>query len=115
MKMTLLCLLNTSLMVLGQILFKLGSRGQNLDSFKAIIKMMFSPVVLLALCVYGGTTVLWLYILSKVEISFAYPIQALAFPLVLIISAVLFHETIPINRWIGVLIIFLGVYIAIYQ
>ena len=115
MRTTILCLINTLLMVTGQILFKIGSRGRQLSSIKDVISMMFSPVILLALCVYAGTTVLWLFILSKTELSFAYPIQALAFPIVLIVSALLFHESIPINRWTGVAIVFAGVYIAIYK
>ena len=83
MKMTLLCLLNTGLMVTGQILFKVGSQGKTLSSISDMVRLMFSPVVLVALCLYAGTTMLWLYILSKVDISFAYPIQALAFPVVM--------------------------------
>lgn len=115
MRLTVLCLINTALMVTGQILFKIGSRGRTLASVKDILVMMFSPVILLALCIYAGTTVLWLFILNKAELSFAYPIQALAFPAVLLISSLIFHENIPLNRWLGVGIIFLGVYIAIYK
>ena len=114
-KMFMLCLLNTMLMVCGQMLFKLGSRGKNMDNLMGIIRTLFSPVVLLALCLYGGTTILWLYILSKIDISKAYSIQALAFPLVLILSSILFKEYIPVNRWIGVGIIFVGVYVAVYR
>ena len=64
MKMTLLCLLNTGLMVTGQILFKVGSQGKTLSSISDMVRLMFSPVVLVALCLYAGTTMLWLYILS---------------------------------------------------
>lgn len=115
MKMTLLCLLNTALMVCGQILFKIGSRGRELSSLLDMIKLMFSPVVLVALCLYAGTTMLWLYILSKVDISFAYPIQALAFPVVMIASAFIFHEQIPTIRWVGVIIIFIGVLLVVQK
>lgn len=113
MKMTLLCLLNTALLVAGQMLFKLGSTGREINSLASIVSLIFNPVILTALCLYAGTTLLWLYILSKVNISFAYPIQALAFPVVLILASVLFHETIPLNRWLGVAIIFIGVFVAV--
>ncbi len=115
MKMTLLCLLNTALMVTGQILFKVGSQGKELSSIVDMIKLMFSPIVLFALCLYAGTTMLWLYILSKVDISFAYPIQALAFPVVMIVSAFIFHEQIPTMRWIGVAVIFVGVLLVVQK
>lgn len=115
MKTTLLCLLNTALMVAGQVLFKIGSNGKSLSSIGDMIKLMFSPVVLLALCLYAGTTMLWLYILSKTDISFAYPIQALAFPVVLILSSFLFHEQVGLNRWIGVIVILVGVVITVHK
>lgn len=115
MKDFLLCILNTLLMVCGQILFKLGSNGKTLNKFSDIVSLVLSPLILLALVLYAGTTLLWLSILSRVKLSYAYPIQALAFPIVLIASAIIFHEQIPFNRWLGVIIIFAGVYISIFK
>lgn len=115
MKDTLLCLINTLMLVCGQMLFKLGSNGKKISNVSDILSLLFSPVILAALTLYGITTLLWLYILSKVKLSFAYPIQALAFPIVLIASTLLFHEKIPLNRWVGVGVIVAGVYIAIYK
>lgn len=103
------------MMALGQILFKLGSNGKTLAGITDIFSLLFSPIILTALAVYGCTTILWLYILSKVKISFAYPIQALAFPIVLISSSLIFHEKIPLNRWVGVAVIVIGTYIAIFK
>ncbi len=113
MKTTMLCLLNTLLMVTGQVLFKIGASGKIISSFKDIVILLFNPIIIFALFIYGGTTMLWLYILNKTPISYAYPIQALAFPAVLVISSILFKEAIPITRWIGVCIIFIGVFVAV--
>lgn len=115
MKEFLLCILNTLLLVCGQILFKLGSSEKKISTLSDLISLVFSPIILLALVLYACTTLLWLYILSRVKLSYAYPIQALAFPIVLVMSAMIFHEQIPLNRWIGVIIIFAGVYIAIFK
>ena len=112
MKTTLLCLLNTVLMATGQMLFKYGSAEKSITGIVDMIKLLFSPVVLFALCLYGGTTMLWLYILSRTPMNFAYPIQALAYPLVLVSSTILFHEQIPPIRWFGVFIIIVGVFVA---
>lgn len=113
MRMIILCFLNTILMATGQILFKFGSLGKNIGSIVDIIKLFFTPIVFIALCLYACTTGLWLYILSKVPISFAYPIQALAFPLVLVVSMFLFKEIIPMSRWLGVALICIGVFISV--
>ena len=99
MKMTLLCLLNTALMATGQMLFKYGSSGKSITGIMDIIRLFFSPVVFCALCLYAATTGLWLYILSRVPISFAYPIQALAFPLVLLASMLIFKEMMRLWIW----------------
>jgi drug/metabolite transporter (DMT)-like permease len=112
MKNILLCVINALLLVSGQILFRYGVKGRVLDSVPAVMGAVFTPFVLLGLMLYACSTILWLYILSKIPISFAYPIQALAFPLVLIIAALAFKETIPISRWVGVGVILVGVVIA---
>lgn len=115
MKDIFLCLLNTFMMVLGQILFKIGSNGKTISNITDIFSLLFSPIILTALALYGFTTLLWLYILSRIKLSFAYPIQALAFPIVLMVSALIFHEKVPVNRWIGVSVIVIGVYITIFK
>ncbi len=112
MKMTLLCLLNTLLMSTGQMMFKYGSRGKEISSVLDILRLFFSPVVFAALCLYAATTGLWLYILNHMPMSHAYPIQALAYPIVLTASIFLFQEHVSVTRWVGVAVICLGVYIA---
>ena len=112
MKTMLICLLNTALMATGQILFKAGSIGYKINSILDIIRLFFTPVVFFAVCIYAGTTALWLFILNRTPISYAYPIQALAFPIVLTVSIVFFNESVSVMRWIGVAIIVLGVTIA---
>ena len=107
-----LCLLNTLCMVGGQLLFKAGASGKDINSIKDIVLLLFTPLVLCGICLYAGTTCLWLYILSKTPISQAYPIQALAFPIVTVLSTFLFHESVTPMRIVGVLIIVAGVTIA---
>lgn len=114
-KNLLLCILNMLLMSLGQLLFKIGCRGKTLDSLQSMIHLIFSPVVLLALFVYAGSTVLWMYILSKMEISYAYPIQSMAVPLVVVISCFIFKEPVPINRWIGLIVVVIGVNLVVMK
>ena len=104
--------MNTGLMATGQMLFKYGANGKSITSVLDIIRLFFTPVVSCALCLYAATTGLLRYILSQMPMSFAYLIQTLAFPLVLMASMMIFKEQISPARWIGVLIIALGVIIA---
>lgn len=107
-----LCVLNALLMAAGQVLFKMGAKGKNMDSFTEIINVLISPVVILALIIYAATTILWLYILTKTPLSYAQPIQVLAIPTVVIISLYMFNEAVPTTRWIGIAIICIGVFIG---
>ena len=111
-KNIMLCLLSVALLVGGQLLFRYSTNNVEVLSLSDIFKILLSPYAILALALYAGATLLWIYILTRMPISHAYPIQALAFPLVVIFSVLLFQETVPVNRWIGVVIIVLGVFIA---
>ena len=55
-------------------------------------------------------TVLWGYILKNFEFSVAYPITAFAYIFGVLAAVYIFHETVPITRWIGVALIILGAF-----
>ncbi len=59
--------------------------------------------------VYGLSAFWWLWVLSRVQLSIAYPMLSLTFPIVVGLSALLFSESISPIRWIGVGVIALGV------
>jgi drug/metabolite transporter (DMT)-like permease len=101
--------LNTVLLVAGQTVWKIGlekSGGLRLDN---LLSVLFSPLILLGIFIYGIATVLWLYVLSKLPISVAYPLQSCAFVMALLIAFFFFKESIPPNRWIGTGIILAGI------
>lgn len=112
MSVLLLTIINSLLMATGQVLWKIGMSNQDVTTFAQLLKMLYSPFIIMGLVVYAFTTLLWLYILNKADISYAYPIQSLVFVYILIISVLLFHEQVPLNRWLGVGIICFGVYVT---
>jgi len=54
----------------------------------------------------------WLAALTKFELSYAYPFMSLAFVLVLILSALLFHETVTAAKVLGLLLVTAGIIVA---
>ncbi len=54
----------------------------------------------------------WMAAMTKFELSYAYPFMSLAFVLVLIFSALLFHETVTIAKILGVTLVVLGIIVA---
>jgi drug/metabolite transporter (DMT)-like permease len=100
---------NIVLLVTGQTVWKLGleqAGGLRLDN---LVSVLFSPLILLGIVIYGLATVLWLYVLSRLPISLAYPLQSIAFLLGLVVAILVFKESVPPNRWVGAAIILGGI------
>jgi drug/metabolite transporter (DMT)-like permease len=105
----LVLLLNIVLLVAGQIVWKYGldkAGGLRLDN---VLSVMVSPLILLGILIYGAATVLWLFVLSRLPLSLAYPLQSFAFIAGILAAFVLFKESVPPNRWIGAAVILAGI------
>ncbi|MCL6445331.1 MAG: EamA family transporter [Alicyclobacillus sp.] len=107
--------LNVCLLVTGQVLFKWGLEAVGGVSVANLAALMLNPWILLGLVLYVVATVLWFYVLSKVSLSLAYPLQSLSYVLGQFASRFVLHESVPWTRWAGVCVILLGVAIVAYQ
>ena len=56
-----------------------------------------------------AATVIWFYILKNNEISLAYPLISISYIFATIAAIFVFNETVPLTRWLGVLLIMIGV------
>ena len=106
------------LIVSGQLLLKAGVNGLEVE----LASLSDVPAFLLGLalnvkvvaglfCAFAAA-ITWMIVLSKVDISFAYPFMALPIVAVLALSGVLFNEHVSIMRWIGVLVVCLGLILS---
>ncbi|CAM3131056.1 EamA family transporter [Filibacter tadaridae] len=107
----LLILLNTAILVAGQFLWKFGMTKKEHDfgSVFDILKVLFSPYIFTGLIMYGVATVIWLFILTKVQLSVAYPLQSFAYVITLFGAYFIFGEPLTFWKVVGVLFIMLGV------
>ena len=112
MRNLLICLLSAALLVCGQLLLKMGAQGREISSVLELLKLALNPTMMAAIAVYAGAALLWVYIMTIIPLSYAYPIQALAFPIVVALSYFLLKETVPANRWVGAGIIVIGAFVA---
>jgi drug/metabolite transporter (DMT)-like permease len=109
--LTLLCVV---LIAVGQLLFKAAAGQWRIDGWSwATLRSFLSPTLLLALVLYGLTTVLWVLVLRSAPLSIAYPLYALVFLLVPILAHFVFGEPLSWNSLVGGAVIMLGVMIAI--
>jgi drug/metabolite transporter (DMT)-like permease len=83
-----------------------GTLHLNVGGLKALF---VSPLVLGGLVLFGLSAVVWLFALSRTELSFAYPFAALSYVLIVAFSVFVLHEHVPPLRWAGVGLIVSGI------
>ena len=98
---------NIILLVTGQTLFKIGLAKVPF-SLGNLFKIIFQPYVFAGLVIYVVATVIWFYVLTRVNLSLAYPIQSLCYVLAAFVGMFVFQEVIPPTRWIGICLIVIG-------
>jgi len=59
---------------------------------------------------YVSNFFLWMYILSKIDLSVALPLASSSYIVIPIASVVFLHEFVPPLRWAALVLIVLGIY-----
>jgi drug/metabolite transporter (DMT)-like permease len=110
-----LILINIICLVFGQTAWKIGLGNLHLTGniIQKLFQFFFSPFIFLGFILYIIATGIWMYLLSKLPLSFLYPLQSLAYVIALFIALFLFKEQIPVTRWIGTGVILVGVYLIV--
>jgi drug/metabolite transporter (DMT)-like permease len=102
----------------GQLFLKKGmtSIGKIGLEFGQLVPALFSAFgnlfVLLGFLLYGISAILWMVVLSRVDLSLAYPFVSLGYVMVILFSWFLLRENLPWIRIVGVLVICIGVYLV---
>jgi multidrug transporter EmrE-like cation transporter len=107
------------LSVLGQYALKLGARqlGQvGVEDAGRAATLVWSaatnPYLIAGLACYGLGAVTWILVLTRVPLSWAYPMLALNQVLILFVAATFLGEHVSALRWGGVLLIITGVFLV---
>lgn len=90
-------------------MLQIGQISLNAISVKMLPKFVSNILLWLSICCYITSALIWMVILSKVEVSFAYSFISLGFIIVTVAGCLLFHEHITINRIVGIILISIGV------
>ena len=72
-------------------------------------ELLTSWVVWAGLVLFAFSAVTWLFALSRVSLSYAYPFAALGYVLIVAFSIFVLHEHVPPLRWLGVACIVVGI------
>lgn len=112
MSLRLLLLIGVSIVLssAAQLILKLGTTGAAAQRGAAaeLVTMLTSPLVLLGLAMYGFAALLWLFVLARAEVSFAYPFVGVGFVVTMVAGYMLLDEPVTLSRTCGTLLIALG-------
>jgi len=107
-----LILLSIIIGSIAQILLKTGMNNYGkITPGIDMILAVFHPLVFTGLLMYFISATFWIIVLSKVEVSFAYPFGAINYVIVGFLSWLLLNESLNSLRLLGIGIIISGVYI----
>ncbi len=113
----LIILLSVFLGSIGQVTLKIGAN--KLGSFSFSIETIFAdlfrivkvPEIIFGLIFFGVSFLLWIKVLTKSDLSYAYPMVSLGYINVIILSYFLFNEPFTTMKVVGIVLIIAGVFV----
>jgi drug/metabolite transporter (DMT)-like permease len=109
-------LLLTSVMLgaFGQFLFRLGMKSYGqvsaIGAFRQLFSIIFTPSIFMGFILFGLSSILWLSVISKNQLSYAYPMVSMGYIFTMALSKLFLNESIDAFKIIGTLLIISGVF-----
>lgn len=116
MSIYLLIALALSLTTSGQILQKVAAQHaieiEGDEQIHFILRLLRIPQTYWAVACLVTGTITWLIVLYHMDVSKATPFLSLGFVLVTIVSRLHLRESISISRWLGVVLVTVGLWLV---
>ncbi|MDH4135342.1 MAG: EamA family transporter [Anaerolineae bacterium] len=113
-----LILLSVIMGVSGQLCLKMGMGQIGLPDvrdlanlFQIAFRVFTTPLIVAGLAFYALGSLFWLAVLSRLDLSLAYPMLALTYVLVPVTAWLFLGEQVPGVRWLGIGVVIVGVLI----
>jgi drug/metabolite transporter (DMT)-like permease len=104
--------------VAGQVTLKMGMTAVGAIGGDALaqpaqlaLRLATTPLVLVGLGLYVVGAAAWMTVLSRVALSFAYPMLALTYAITPAAAWLVLGEALPPTRWAGIAVICTGVFL----
>jgi multidrug transporter EmrE-like cation transporter len=98
-------LISVVLGAIAQVLMKFGASTKS----EHLLSMYLNFYTICGLMIYGVSAILWIYALSKVQLSVAYPMVSIGYIIVILLSFLIFKESINLYKIIGLIGIIISV------
>lgn len=102
----------------AQVLLKIGTKTLGEISFAwgallpLSLRLAQNPAIMVGLVLYVLSVAVWLFVLSRVDVSYAYPLSSLGYVLTALVGSWYLGEVLTPARWIGIMVILGGVYLV---
>ena len=114
-----LILLSVTLAAVAQLSLKHGMNAVNDDlapsrfgvDARSLRALIATPAIYAGLFLFGLSALVWLVVLSRASLSFAYPFAALTYVLILLFDLFILDQRVPPLRWAGVAFIVAGIFL----
>lgn len=100
----------TFLGAFAHLLFKIGA---TIGRETGILGMIFNVNTIAGIALFGVSTILYIYALSRAELSKLAPLIALTYLWVAFLSVAILGESISVLRWIGIILVIIGLILVI--
>lgn len=108
------CIIYLLLTLVGMTMIKIGSQSTDHQLFK-IVNVLISPKMVMGIICYGCSFLMYIFIISQMQISLMLPIlSALNSVSIVIIGLTVFKETLVPGQLIGIAIIIFGTSVIVF-
>jgi undecaprenyl phosphate-alpha-L-ara4N flippase subunit ArnE len=87
--------------VFGQIAFKVGLDGGRGSERPLWLRVLTAPLIWLGVAAYAVELAAWLFVLSRLPLSLAYPLASLSYCGIALASRAILKEPVSPRRWLG--------------
>lgn len=114
-------LLQWGLLILGVIMSSVGSFFLKLGAvdiqhdaafLDIAAQIAFNWKILTGVFMYFVPVLIWIFLLKKIELSFLQPLFAMVYIITPVLAGLILHEQVSSQRWFGIGVIFMGVFIV---
>lgn len=109
-----LILATVALSAVAQLALKMGAASPKMVTAmqtglaESVMAALGTPLIWVGLGIYGFSVALWLWVLSKVELSVAYPFVGVSFLITMAFGGFFLNESMTLPRIAGTLLIAAG-------
>lgn len=100
---------------IGQVLLKFGADKIGSLTFSAgslfsdMLKIIKTPQIIIGMIFFGVSSLLWIKVLTRAELSLVYPLVSLSYIIVAVLSYFLLRENFTVPKILGIAVIIIGV------